>query len=223
MTARDVLISLLALLPLAAVGCNIVAPIAYIVEGPPKIDAEYTLEDRPTVVFVDDRGNVIPSNAQAMRRTLADTLSQELMVRKLVTTTISPRDAMAVASARDKHGELLAIDAIGREVGAEQIIFIEMLAFGLSPDGVTPRPTSICQVRVIDVERRKRLYPEGDESGQVARTVQTALPEFDPTVARSAASRLKIYQALADLTGVEIAKLFYKHEKKELGSQLTPD
>jgi hypothetical protein len=223
MTVRRAAIAVTALLLLAVAGCNIVAPVAYIVGGPPKIDAEYTLLDRPTVVFVDDRGNVIPSNAQALRRALADRLSEELMVRKLVTTTIAPRDAMAIAAARDKHGELMAMDTIGREVGADQIIYIEMLAFGLSPDGVTPRPTAICQVRVIDVEERSRLYPLDDDSGQVARTVQASLPEFDPNAASSPASRLKIYQALAEVTGVDIAKLFYRHEKKELGSQLTPN
>jgi hypothetical protein len=222
MNRTRALTSLIALVLLTAAGCNIVAPIAYIIEGPPKVPAEYTLLDRPTVVFVDDRGSVIPANARAIRRSIADKVSEELMVRKLVTVTISPRDAMALASARDKHGELMAIDEIGREVGAEQILYIEMISFALTPDGVIPKPTAVCQVRLIDTQERARLYPQGDDGGQVARTLQASLPELDPTTFNSAASRLKIYEALADVTGDQITKLFYEHEKKELGGQLTP-
>ena len=48
-------------LPLAS--CNIVTPIAYAIEGPGQIDAEYTLPDKKTVVFVDDPRNILPRTA----------------------------------------------------------------------------------------------------------------------------------------------------------------
>ena len=143
------------------------------------------------------------------------------MVKKLVTTTISPRDAMGVVASRDRHGELMPIDAIGRAVGAEQIIYVQMLAFSGTSDGVTPRPTARCRVRIIDVAQRVRLYPP-PESQEVSRLIEVNTREVDPAMLRSTASRLKVYQALADETGEAIAKLFYKHEVKELGGSLEP-
>lgn len=208
-------------LAIALSGCNILGPLAYFAEGPPSVNAEYTLPDRPTVVFVDDRANVIGSNAPAIRRAIADKASEDLMVKKLVTTTISPRDAMGVVATSDRHGELMPIDGIGRAVGAEQIIYVQMIAFSGTSDGVTPRPTAICRVRVIDVAERERLYPPPD-SQEASRLVQVNIREVDPAMLRSTASRLKVYEALAEETGGQIAKLFYKHEIKELGGSLQP-
>ena len=205
---------------LLSTGCNIAGGVAYIVGGPPKIDAEYPLADRPTVVFVDDRGNTIStSNARSIRLEIADVVSRELMVKKVLTETISPRDALSAALARDRHGDLMPMDAIGRDVGAEQIIYVEMLAFTDRPDGATPRPTAICRVRVLDVTEQRRLYPAPD-SQQSARALQSSMGEIDDALLRSPSSRLKIHLALAEKTGDQIAKLFYKHEAKELGGSL---
>ena len=218
---RFITAMILLLLAAASGGSNILGPVAYFVEGPPTVDAEYLLPDRPTVVFVDDRANVIGSNAPALRRAIADKVSEELMVKKLVAITFSPRDAMGAAASKDRHEELMPIDAIGRAVGAEQVIYVEMLAFTGSPDGVTPRPTAVCRVRVIDVTERTRLYPPED-SQEASRLLQVSTREVDPTILQSPASRLKAYQALAEETGDQIAKLFYKHERKELGGSLQP-
>jgi hypothetical protein len=128
---------------------------------------------------------------------------------------------MGVVATSDRHGELMPIDAIGRAVGAEQIIYVQMLAFSGSPDGATPRPTAMCRVRVIDVAERTRLYPPPD-SQEASRLIQVNTREVDPAMLRSAASRLKVYQALAEETGEQVAKLFYRHEVKELGGSLQP-
>jgi hypothetical protein len=222
MTDRLLTIALMLLaLALVIAGCNIAGPVAYFVGGPPSVNAEYKLPDRPTVVYVDDRANTIGTNAPAIRRAIAEKVSEDLMVKKLVTTTISPRDAMGVVATSDRHGELMPIDAIGRAVGAEQIIYVQMLSFSGTSDGATPRPTAVCRVRVIDVVERKRLFPPPD-SQEASRLLEVNTREVDPAMLRSAASRLKVYQALADETGEQIAKLFYKHEIKELGGSLEP-
>jgi hypothetical protein len=212
---------ILLLTAIIVAGCNIAGPVAYFIEGPPTRAAQYTLLDRPTIVFVDDRANTIGTNAPAIRRAIAEKVSEDLMVKKLVTTTISPRDAMGVVATSDRHGELMPIDAIGRAVGAEQIIYVQMLSFSGTSDGATPRPTAVCRVRVIDVVERTRLFPPPDTE-EASRLMEVQTREIDPAMLRSAASRLKVYQALADETGEQIAKLFYKHEVKELGGSLEP-
>lgn len=206
-------------------GCNIAGPLTYLAFGTPMIPAEYELADRPTVVYVDDRANVIESNAPALRIEIADKLSEELMSHEVLSpeNTISPRDTLALVRNHDRHSELLPIDAIGRLVGAEQVIYIEMLQFVLTPDGVTPRPAAACRVRVIDVNNRERLYPTMDETQQTSRQIGTQLNEVDDNLFRTSSSRRAVYGKLADRVGKDIAKLFYRHDSRELGDRLSPE
>ncbi|MBT8485487.1 MAG: hypothetical protein HKO59_08250 [Phycisphaerales bacterium] len=230
MNHRTSIIGLLVTLTAAAAGvgslsgCNILGPASYLIGGLPKIDAEYELVDRPTVVFVDDRANVIVASAHAMRHAIADRVSTDLMKQGVLSqeNTISPRDAMGIVNNRDRHEELMPVDAIGRAVGAEQVIFIEMRLFAESTDGVTPRPTAACGVRVIDVAERVRLYPLTEDTIEPSRPVQATMPAVDPIVFRSTSSRLKVHELLAEETGAAIAKLFYRHESRELGGNLNP-
>lgn len=201
-------------------GCNIVAPAAYIVAGTGKVDAQYELPDRKTVVFVDDRANVIRFNTFATRQAIAESVTMDLMKEKILTDTIRPADAVAYARANDRYENPLAIDELGRELGAEQVIYIEMIGFTMSADGVSPRPASRCRVRVIDVENRERLFPADDS--EPGRVVDTGIREIDPVSLRDRSARLKVAHALAEKTGDAVAKLFYEHEARELGGNLQP-
>lgn len=211
------LISLIAFLvsSLVASGCNIVGPAAYIVGGPGSIDAEHALADRPTVVFIDDRENIV--NPTSLRRLIAEKVSQDLMTRKVVMRTISPHDAMSLASRHDTHKDVMPVDAVGRAVGAEQIVYVEMLVFQDS-EGQVPRPVAACRVRVIDVENRERLYPPRDAE-RPFRVLEVRMREVNPDLYRSRATRYQISESLANELGDRIAKLFYKHER-DLGGRL---
>ena len=201
--------------------CNILAPAAYILGGQDKVDAQYALPDRPTVVFVDDPKNLLPD--RSLRRIIGDKVAQDLMVRKLVTTTISSGDALAVAS-RESYGQKMAIDAIGRAVGAEQVVFVDMVSFSLSPEGFTPRPSGACQVKVIDVANRERLFPTADDglSGASSYPVQVAMREISLERYRTTSSRRQIREELANEIADQITKVFYRHVPRELGRNLNP-
>ncbi len=201
--------------------CNILGPASYLAFGKPKVEAQYQLLDRPTVVFVDDRSDAIPLNATRVRRTIADKISTELMARELVTNVISSRDAMALARQRDREDKLLAIDDIGDAAGAEQVIYVQMMSFLGSPDGYTPKPTATCRVKVIDVARRTRLFPAPDAVG-AWREVAVVVPVISREQYRTASGRRQIEQMLALLTADQVAKLFYRHVHEEIGSRLQP-
>ena len=109
----------------------------------------------------------------------------------------------------------------GRAVGAEQVIYIEMLAFQDHMEGQVPRPFGACRVRVIDVTNRHRLYPPPD-SDPPYRLLTVNPTEVDPELYRSRATRAKISERLAMEMGDSIAKLFYRHEPREIGVNLTP-
>ncbi|MCI0365810.1 MAG: hypothetical protein L0Y44_00420 [Phycisphaerales bacterium] len=198
-------------------GCNVIGPAAYIIDGPPSTEARHELADVPTVVFIDDRSNVV--NPISLRRVIADKASENLMIQEVLTKTISPQDAMVVAAQRERNSQILPIEEIGKFVGAKQVIYVEMAQFQTTADGYTPRPIASCRVRVIDVENRKRVFPPAESPVQ-AQVVNVAAREFSPELFRTRAGRLKVLEGLAIETGDRIAKLFYKHETKELGKNL---
>lgn len=217
MPHRLLLLITLCTIAFAAGGCNILGPATYLVTGPGTVDAEFELEDRPTVVFVDDRENRV--NPVSLRRSIADKVSEELMSRELVTTTIRPADAMGVAARHDTREDVMPIDAIGREVGAEQVIYIEMVAFTDRVNAETLRGLASCNVRVIDVVNRKRLFPSGDDE-QPYRHVQAMTREISEELYRTRATRVAINETVAEELGSAITKLFYRHEPRELGGRL---
>ena len=211
-------LGLMALASLGA-GCNILGPASYIVSGPPTIEAQHTLADVPTVIYIDDRSNQV--NPISLRRVIADTASEDLMVKELLTTTISPQDAMNIAARNDRNKQIMSIEDIGKAVGAKQVIYVEMLQFTDTPDGFTPRPIAACRVRVVDVENRQRVFP-GPDVRDASHPMQVMTREVDPELYRTRSGRLQVFQGLAVETGHEIGKLFYKHERKELGGNLNP-
>ncbi len=201
--------------------CNILGPAVYLVKGQPKVPARYVLENRPTVVFVDDRNNAIPVNSSRARRAIADDITKQLMSRELVTETISPRDAMALSRNQDRAGKLMSMQAIGEAVGAEQLIYIEMLRYRGSPDNVTSSPTATCQVKVIDIVNKTRLFPppgaDNDWQDVIAHGATVS-----PELYRSSAGRRQIEQLLTEAIADKVTELFYKHIPDALGSRLTP-
>ena len=198
-------------------GCNIVGPAAYLIGGGPKVDPEYVLFDVPTLVYIDDRSNEV--NPISLRKVIADKASTDLMENQAVKMTISSQDAMTLAAQRERNSQILSIEEIGNAVGARQIIYVEMVQFNDTPDGFTPRPIAVCRVKVIDLDAKKRVYPPED-ADLPYREVQVMTREVDPNLYATRSGRLKVFEVLAEQTGVEIAKLFYKHEYRPLGENL---
>lgn len=196
--------------------CNYLVPAAYMIDGPPSIEAQYTLPDQKTVVFVDDRTNIL-SRTQ-LRAVIGDKVSTDLMGKSLVKETISSRDAISVARKDESMDKPMPISEIGQRVGADTIIYVQIREFALSEPGGLARPSALASVKVIDVSGRSRLYPAPSElTGQL---VTTNMREVATELYQSTAGRRQIEDSLAAEIGAEVAKLFYKHEKVELGKNL---
>ena len=221
LAARFVFVAAMGVLAVGLTACNILGPAAYFAFGQAKVEPVYVLVDRPTVVFVDDRTSAIPLNASSVRRMIADHVSTELMKQEVLTETISSRDAMALARDRDREGALLSIEQIGEAVGAEQVIYIEMISFRGSPDGATPRPTASCRLKILDVANRTRIFPAPD-ANHGWQDVMVTSPAISPELYQSRAGRRDIQRLLSLLLADRIAKLFYPHIPDEIGSRLDP-
>ncbi len=195
--------------------CNIAGPALYLIQGPPKTPAAFMLPDKPTVVFVDDRRNVLPR--YELRAAIGDQAAEELLTNKVVDKTFSSRELMNMVRKQDTDKDLTAIDAIGRAAGADQIIYVKIVAWALTPDGYTPRPTAGAEVRVFDCVNRVKLFPVDDERG---RYVEGFVVLDNSELYKSTATRRKLEDALAAQLGTDVAKLFYEHETNELGDSL---
>ena len=197
----------------AAVSCNIITPAAYIIEGPASNDAQYTLPDRKVVVFVDDRKSVL-SRTQ-LRTTIGDKVAADLLAKKLVPEAVASRDAVAVARREDNAGKQVSTAEIGEKVGADVVIHVRMISFELSEPGGNPRPNAVALVKGIDSTNRARLFPSDPEAPGAE--VRSTMNEVSMDLFNSTTGRRSIEDLLAANLGDRIGKLFYKHEKSELG------
>jgi len=196
-------------------GCNVAGPIYAFAEGPPTVEAQYVLpEESRVVVFIDDRANRLPR--ARLRTTIASRTTDLLFAEKqVVAEAIDPASAARLAAAEDLAGSLKSIDEIGRDVGADVVIYAVIDRFSLAEEGV-PRPVCVMRVKVIDVETGERLFPS-DERGRpvVARMGFKSASAYD-------ADRLRTLDTtLAEFAGMRLAELFYEHEVNPLDGRLT--
>jgi len=213
-TARAIALIAAAAL-LAAPGCNMAVPALYVVQGPPKRPAMYTLPaDRKVVVFVDDRHNVI-SRLQ-LRAALGDDVSNEFRRLKLVNDVVSGRDLIAYVRRVETSAKRVSIEELGDAVKADIVVYVEMESFALSPDGATPKPVASAYVKVVDVKAKERLFPPlgGDPKGH---PVASELDSQMPDAFRTSAQRRRMEDMLEKKLADDIAKLFYEYEPKNFG------
>lgn len=195
-------------------GCNVVGPAALLIEGPPKIDAVYELDSkRPTVIFVDDRNNVL--KRVALRQSIANAAQQEVLDQGTLTNVIDCKAAYQV-TARDKSNNVLSIVEVGRAVQAEVIVYVTVDSFGLSPDGNSYAPAASMRVKVLDVTKDEpRLWPkerEGHAFMASYRQLASKMPETLSEVAQAE-------DLLAKQCGRAIQQLFDSHEARGAASR----
>lgn len=196
-----------------AAGCNYAIPALWVAQGPPKAPAAYTLPtDLKTTVFVDDRLSVL-SRTQ-LRAMVADDVLNELKAQGLVEDVISGRELIGLVRRSETPSRRITIEELGNAVGAELVVYVEMVSFSLMPDGASPQPEAEARVKVVDVRSKKRLFPEpfgGDTPGY---TVKTQIDVSQPGIYRTSAGRRMVEDMLAKSLADQIAKVFYPHEPR---------
>jgi hypothetical protein len=200
----------LALLTLALVpGCNIVAPVAYAIHGPEKIQPVYTLpEGAKTVVFVDD-----PSSKIAQRRlryTMSDVATRTLLEKRVLTDMLDPRGIIGAASQED-HENRMSITELGQSVGADIVIYALVTRYSLSPEAGSFLPQAFLRVKVMDVATGNRLFPDSE----FGYPMEVQIPQRPGVAPATSGDRVAIEEQLAARAGLGLAQLFYKHELPE--------
>jgi hypothetical protein len=197
----------------ASSGCNIVGPAFLLVHGPEKIPQAYDLpKERPTVIFLDDRAGHITRSTTRDRVTAA---AEAALLKADVLDRLLDSRAAAAFVANEPRGDLKSISEVGRAVDAEVVVYVTPEMFAMSADGQTFAPTARLRVKVIDATADARMWPE-EREGYVfdvtAATRQGTAPT-DSAALREAEDRF------ADLVGLRIAQLFYKHEVETVADE----
>ena len=203
---------------LTTTGCNYIVMANYALEGTGKTPAEHELEPWKTLVFIDDPSNILPRTV--LRANLAEEISAELVTRELVPQTVKATDAMAMVRSRERRGDRMSMQAIAKEAGAAQLIFVEMEGFSLTESEWVPRPNASCLVKVLDFENGTRVYPQGEIGDYGGRRVAVSMREISPDVMRSTSGRRQAEMNLVLRLSRDIVKLFYEHETRDLGENL---
>ncbi|MDA0214899.1 MAG: hypothetical protein O2875_06000 [Planctomycetota bacterium] len=194
-------------------GCNYILPASYIIEGPPKAPASFELPSKRTVVIVDDKVNRMPR--VALRVVIGDSVGTELLENSVVPETISTRDAVALIRRMDSASKPVSIQRICESLGAEQVVYVEVDEFNLVGGREEGGPEAVALVKVLDITNVSRLWPTvGFEA------VQSSLQDINPSLITTSAGRREIEDKLAEKLGQDVAKLFYAHERRELGGRL---
>lgn len=188
-------------------GCNILGPAFVLAHGPPKIYRATTLDKTKTVaIFIDDPMNLVPRTN--LRAIMGEEAEELLLKKKLVADAKSARSTIAAAS-QARGDEQLSITAIGRLVGADQVIWVGIEQFTLSPDGESFRPTVRALVKIIDVAEDRRVWPTSGPGYPLV--IERAVRPTEVPSSRSQAEQMHV--ELAKHAGRGIAELFYDEER----------
>ncbi len=195
------------LLPLA--GCQLVPILVDAFQPPKKIPAVYEPpEGKRVLVFVEDvtHGNV----DETVKRELAIKLTKHLVENDVAASAVSYDKLVDFMVATPSYNELGAGN-IGQKLGAQLVFFVKIERFRLKEDEATSlwNGEMVTAVSVLDVQERKRLWPEEQRDHRV-RPVR-----LEPHQESSSSYASEVTDQLTDEMSDRIAKLFYEHTIKE--------
>jgi len=190
---------------LTSAGCSILGVAAYKLHGPAKVPAEYVPEQKPMLVLVENYEHQSSVNAHA--DLLGRLLVKELEARK-VAPLVSLDKLQELRDARPAEFPRMSMAAIGREVGADQILYVQLHRSDVTPlsGGDALDGKTAASVKVVDVASGDTLWPggAGAEAGRPVAAATRLGGADNGTNVQDVRQRL--YVQLSH----EIAKLFYK-------------
>lgn len=195
-----------AVIAACAAGCNYVAGATLIVSGPPKVPKVTELpESRTTVILVDDLNSVLPR--RMLRDAIGTSAEEEILAQRLVDDgVLIPSVAARRATAGDTAAEKRSAVDIGRDVGAEVVIFVTLRSWTLTSTPGLLSPLAEAEVVVLDAVSNQRLWP----SGEIPFTLTAELPpKSGADINMSISQQRQLNDVLARRAGSALARLFY--------------
>ncbi len=224
-------------IPLSLPGCEMAAvPFAGFENY--TVPAQYVLPARPTVIIVEPASRSIEDQrfarfvAARAQVQLADNLVSppDAPAAQPTATHDAPGlsliDAAEVVRYQDQQGAAyyaMAIDRLGRELGAEVVIYAKVANAKLNDQGAVLQPQARLMVRVVDARTGDRLWPQqhaGMEGDVTAWPISVGgVHQTTSAGELSGTTRDRAWRDLADSAGLELSRLFYEWQRPQPGAK----
>jgi hypothetical protein len=198
---------------LTLAGCNVLGAVLYKTAGEPDVEAQYTLPNVPTLVMAENFSHydLGATDAELLARRVQSRLQTKLADPKTKTPfPIVPTEKLLELRGRSATAfRKMTIPQIGREVGAEQIVYIHFQGGGVASmaGGSTYQGKASVLVKVVDVKTGATLWPTDMVDGRAV--------AFETSPHRGADNQSDIRNRLYDGLSQQITRFFYKHKPGE--------
>eukprot|EP00752_Nemacystus_decipiens_P013554 g12012.t1 len=154
---------------------------------PEKVNAKYELPDKATLVVIDDPRSLV--NSPDTLRRIATATRNVLEVEEVIVVG-GFVDQADLAGYREELGDQYnqtSLAALAMRLDAKQVIHAEVTGFQVDLGGNLIRPAISLNVKVFDLDERKRVFPtqsDIDNSVEIGATVyplQSQMPARDLT------------------------------------------
>lgn len=204
---------------LALAGCEGPGFVAYVLKGPDKVKALYTLTKDKTLVIVDDPSRVMgdPNLPAVIGANVGFHLDQNNVLHD---GQVVPPDLLSGLAARMGDDYFATpIDQIGAKLQADQVIHVLVRSVNMRVSADYYRPSAVVEVKVVDVHGGGRLFPKAsDATLWQARPpgimLNVQLPHQTVDSGRRDTGTL-VARQLAERIGLKVAQLFYNHQKQD--------
>lgn len=185
-------------------GCSAVGFAASALGGPTVHDPKYAPTSRPTVVLVDNYRTKVPTTS--LRDAVSTLLTEELKEHNVapIVPQYKVYDLRAASPAAFRQ---MRIEQVARAVGAEQVIYVDVLDAGVAStmgDQLLKGGISVT-IKVVDGATGETLWPKQFDDGYPF----TIEMRYTPSGAD--VNNESIQGEMARQTADGIAKLFYKY------------
>lgn len=186
--------------------------------GTERVPAEYELEDRPTLVMVEDPAEHLgdPALPGVLARSVEHGLQDNRVLRR--NEPIPQSELRAVADELGDDYPQTPIDRLGRLVEAEQVIHVTVREVSMLRQQGLYEPTIELEVKVIDADDSRRLFPElepfaaGDGPAPGHRfTSQMQITMSDRA---DQGMQARLGRELAQHAGRDVARLFHSWRRE---------
>lgn len=209
---RAVFAALLLVLMFTTGGCAALGVVTYKIFGPPSEPAVHKIAKVPTIIICE---NFEHPTTSARDSEMLQQLTFEQFAGRKIAPMISP-DFMNEVRGRmtEEQFRKLSIAGLGREAGAEQVVYIDLIQAGIESAVGSDflRGRGSVRVRLIDTKSGDTIWPKEIFEGFPI-SFETPVPRSDQRTNQTLA-RAQLHEGLA----LRIGRLFRKWKADETGS-----
>ena len=177
-----------------------------------EVEAKYKLQSSNLLILLDTPAGVARSDEA--RAVLSNKLEREIRHYELVESIIPASELSAWRSSRNDFEEL-AIEQIGRELWAQQVLYVEIIEFqlGTMMDKSAGQGLMRGRVKVFDVSKNQRAWPKTEPLGH------DVMVRMGLGAAEEKNSQQDLTEAMCQRMAVKVIKLFRDHKEPRPSAQ----